>query len=332
MSKTGNKLKANILKDPEVVVESPSIPVEKPKKKEKVIKPKTPPDGRYKKIIGVFFLFMAVYFALAFFSFFLNWFNQVTDDYFSDLPIGDVLTDTQMRISNWTGNLGAFFSQFLVKDGFGLGAFYFVFISIVFGIRLISSYKVLSAWGIWKFALMCLLWLPLLFAFLFPEDPLNVFGGVMGAFLNNYLTAILGKVGVAITLTFVFLVFLILSFSLTFIKKDKAKKESNLTPGGLIPQDRYNTVEYAVDEEDEDIEFVKPIPGEGNIQRVTEDSGIDLEIELPENAIEIETLVPEEEDEYDEDLELNVVPSVDEKVKTRGTIERQGIDTQFDPT
>ncbi|MDP2237134.1 MAG: DNA translocase FtsK [Bacteroidales bacterium] len=333
MSKTGNKLKANTLKEPEIVEE---IPVSTPPREKKTARKKEvkwKPDERFKKIIGVFFLFASIYLALAFFSFFLNWFNQVTDDYFSDLPIGTVLTDTQMKISNWTGNLGAFFSQFLAKDGFGLGAFYFVFLLITIGIRLLFGHKIIGPWSLWKYAIMCLLWLPLFFGFIFPSDPLNVFGGVVGAFMTDYLTAVIGKAGVMIALAFIFLAYLIMTFALTFSfkRKENNNKSNNGKTGSgeLIQQDKYNTVEFAVD--DEEIDFVKPKPGDGNIRRVKEDKGLKMEVEVPGEDDTVSLLTIEEAEEP-EDVELSVVPLKDEKVKTRGTIERQGLDTQFDPT
>jgi DNA segregation ATPase FtsK/SpoIIIE, S-DNA-T family len=333
MSKTGNKLKANTLKEPEIpeviLVSEPAKEKKTPRKKEV----KWKPDDRFKKIIGVFFLFASIYLMLAFLSFFLNWFNEITDDYFADLPIGTVLTDTELRISNWTGNLGAFSSQFMVKDGFGLGAIYFVFLLTTIGIRLLFGYKIIGPWGLWKYAIMSLLWLPLFFGFIFPSDPLNIFGGVVGAFLTSYLTAVLGKAGVIITLAFVFLAYLIMTFAMTFSFKRKEKNikanNSKTSPGELIQQDKYNTIEFAVD--DEDIDFAKPRPGEGNLRRVKEDKGIEMEVDIAgEEPEDLQTI--SQQDEVPEDVELSVVPVKDEKVKTRGTIERQGLDTQFDPT
>jgi DNA segregation ATPase FtsK/SpoIIIE, S-DNA-T family len=334
MSKTGNKLKANTLKEPEIAEE---IPVPVPPKEKKTTQKKEikwKPDERFKKILGVFFLFASIYLTLAFLSFFLNWFNEITDDYFADLPIGTVLTDTELRISNWTGNLGAFFSQFLAKDGFGLGAFYFVFLLITIGIRFLFERKIIGPWGLWKYAIMSLLWLPLFFGFIFPSDPLNIFGGVVGAFLTNYLTAVLGKAGVMIALAFVFLAYSIMTFAMTFSLKRKEKNSKanheKTSSGELIQQDKYNTIEFAVND-DEEIDFVKPKPGEGNIRRVKEDKGIEMEVEVPGEE-DSDSLLRIEETEEQEDVELSVVPVKDEKVKTRGTIERQGLDTQFDPT
>lgn len=341
MAREGNKLKVNTVKEKEaevVITDNTQAPKpakengKSPKKEKKSVKlPSFQPSEQLKRVFGVFFLLFAVYLALAFTSFFINWFTTITDDYFHDLPIGIVLTDTSLKISNWAGNVGAFLAQLLVKEGFGIGAFYLSFLLMVIGLRLTFSYKLIGAWSLWKYAIMLLAWLPLLLAFLFPNDPLNVFGGVVGAFLNTYIGAVLGKAGLILALAFVFLSFLIMTFAFTFhFKKKPAKTSENNANGGadLMQGDRYNTVEFAVDDEDTDDEiiYVKPRPGEGN-QRKTDD-------EIATEGDEEFTQIPEVFTPLtaEPDIELSVAPTVDEKVKTRGTIERQGLDTVYDPT
>lgn len=339
MAREGNKLKANTIRDKEtevVITEevqdtTPSRPSAKRIKKEK--KPTKSfsfkPSEKLLKVIGVFFLLFSVYLALAFTSFFINWFTTITDDYFHDLPIGIVLTDTSLKISNWAGNVGAFLSQLLVKEGFGIGAFYLSFLLMVIGIRLTFSRIVIGAWGLWKYSVMLLAWLPLLLGFLMPNDPLNVFGGVVGAFLNTYINAVLGKAGLILVLIFVFLSFLIMTFALTFHfkKKSPVDTDANNAPSTDLTQgDRYNTVEFAVDDEDDSIVFVKPRPGEGNLPKEESD---DFPINPEENVSIPEAAIPLGSEAA---IELSVAPIVDEKVKTRGTIERQGLDTVYDPT
>lgn len=339
MSKSGNKLKANSLKEPEVpVVDAIPVSESKPKPKAKKKAGKSwkvwKPDEKTKTVFGVFALLLALYLFLAFLSFYLNWFQDITDDYFADLPIGLVLTDTQTTINNWTGNLGAFIAQFLVKDGFGLGAFYFPFLLASAGILLVFKRRILSSWSIWKYAVLSLVWLPLLMGLLFKSHPLNIFGGVTGHFLNHYLHALIGKAGIIISIIFVFVAFLIMTFRLTFnfTKKqesddvDLKSSKTNDTP----PADKYNTVEFAVD--DDEIEFVMPKPGEGNKQKEIKDLDIDLEIESIDDLPAPSEAEPETEDaKEEEELELSVAPMVEERVKTKGVIEHQGLDTTFDP-
>ncbi len=340
MAKSTNKLRANALKDTEEITDPVVIEkvVEEPAPKKAKKAPRTPvkkwnPDARWIKATGVFFILMAAYLMLAFISFYLNWFNQITDDYFSDLPIGLVLTDTGMKISNWSGNMGAFLSQMLVKDGFGIGAVYISFLLFVAGIRLTWKKKLITGWGVWKYALMSLVWLPLMLAFIFPSDPLNTLGGVVGLFLHQYIGAVLGKAGLIIALIFIFVLFLIFTFSFTFPAWNK-KTDDRLAKSPLEPlknaTDKYNTVEFAVDEEEENDElvFVVSKNNEDPKNRVVEDKFVELETDLPEEQPPIPPLPKTEEAA----LELKVNPVIEEKAKTKGSIPHQGLDTIFDPT
>ncbi len=334
-----NILKSNNLKEEAVEKEEFQQAVEPKKakdtKKVKAKKPKKPKkvkatkevDGRIKKLFGLLFLFVALYLFLAFLSFFINWFSEITDDYFAKPTVGVFVTESQFAVQNWTGNLGALLAQFLAKDGFGLGAFFISFLFVVAAIRLLFNKMIISAWGIWKYAVMSLLWLPVLMALLFRSHPLNVLGGALGKYVYEYLFALIGQAGVIILVVFLFLAYLIMTFKMSFQFKRKKEKEAEAQEKIIQESpigDKYNTEEYAVDDED-DPEFVSPLTGEGN--KIKEDSAsIELEIEEPSTKSSEEAKASESSD-----IHLDITPAVQEKVKTKGTVEHQGLDTPYDP-
>jgi len=286
-------------------------------------------DERIRKVAGVSLIFIALYIFVAFGSFFYNWFNQLTDDMLPELAIGRVLTDTSLEINNITGNLGAYLSENLVKIGFGFGSFFLPFLVFTWGFRLATGLNIIRPWPLWKYAIIFLLWLPLLFGFFMPQDPWNVLGGYVGHFLAEYFSSIIGGFGVIALLLFTFLVYLIVSFNFSILwksgKKDKSEKSKSKesTEG-----DKYNTVEFAVDEEDE-TDFVTP-KNKTNQRLVTEDKSIAKDEDDGFEAVEqVPAALPAE---TEKDVELSVEPGTIEKTKTKGTIERQTIDTQFDPT
>lgn len=344
MTRTGNTFKGNSLKEKEeVVISAPKpdkapVPDKKEDRKQAKEKKKSNgkrfrwhPDPRWVTLFGVLFLLLAAYFALSFISFYLNWFNQITDDYFSDLPIGIVLSDTQMGIHNWSGNLGAFLAQFFVKDGFGLGAFFLVFLFIIIGIRLVWKKQLITGWGIWKYAMMSLLWIPLLFATLFPTDPLNTLAGATGLFLHSYTSAVLGKAGVVISLVFIFIVFLVFTLRQPLRLFGRKKSEPELSqPAQQTVQaiDKYNTVEFSVEDDDPEIPGTTGImPERGNQLKDSHSIDMDIESVLSEKAEALKSS-PLQEDE----IELDVADVVTESVKAKGSIAHQGLDTLFDPT
>ncbi len=327
MPRKENLLKTNTFKQKEEA-SSPPPKTNSPKRKKgtgsSILK-----DERFWKVAGITLIFIAIYIFVAFASFFYNWFNQLTDDILPELAIGRVLTDTSLEINNITGNLGAYLAENLVKIGFGLGSFFIPFFIFVWGFRLATGLNLIRPWPLWKYALLFMLWLPLLFGFFMPHDPWNVLGGYVGHFMAQYLSSIIGSFGVIALLLFTFLVYLIVSFNFSILwksgKKDKSEKSKSkeFTEG-----DKYNTVEFAVDEEDE-TDFVTP-KNKTNKRLVTEDKSIAKDEDDGFEAIEQGPSTQPAEAE--KDVELSVEPAAVEKTKTKGTIERQTIDTQFDPT
>jgi S-DNA-T family DNA segregation ATPase FtsK/SpoIIIE len=274
---------------------------------------------RTTQAVGIFFLFTAAYLFLAFISFYLNWFAELTDDYFSDLPLRLVLTDKGLQINNWMGNLGAFLSQLLVKDGFGAGAFYLPFMFFLAGFRLVFKRKILTPWGIWKYAIMGLLWLPLFMTVLFPNHPFNTLGGLIGLYIKEYLTAVLGHLGMLMVLMFILIMFIIWTFAITFGKK---KEVVNAAQTSIADQkgDLYNTVEYAVTEDE---------PANQGKDGAIQHTSIDLDVEPIIASKPVNTSPDLHAD--GPPLEVDLSQKNVEQTKTRGPLDRQTVDTVYDP-
>ena len=223
----------------EIVVEEPKKEEkpkkESPKKAEKTEKspknreskpqkPKNerkPSDGKVKRIIGVLFICLAVYLFIALLSYFFSFFSGNHQEY------GYQIFSQNIQLENRTGRLGAFLSQTLIKESFGIGAFFFVYLLTIIGLRLTDNAKI-RMWRVWKYALMTLVWLPLLFAFIATSAPqCAIFGGAVGLWLHTLLNNYVGKAGVIIVLVFIFLVYAVFQFNLTFnhIKQLREKRE-----------------------------------------------------------------------------------------------------------
>ena len=236
-SKTQPELE--IVEEREIIAEEPKIE-EKPKKeapkksektektpKNKAPKPKKPEkeqkasDGRVKRIVGILFICLAVYLFIALLSYFFSFFSGNHQEF------GYQIFSEKIHLDNRTGALGAFLSQTLIKESFGIGAFFFVYLLGLIGLRLTDFAKI-KMWSVWKYALFCLVWLPLFFAFIALSAPqCAIFGGAVGLWLNTILNNYVGKVGVIIILAFLFLVFVVYQFNLTlnYFKQLREKRE-----------------------------------------------------------------------------------------------------------
>ena len=196
---------------------SPKSKESKPQKN----KVKQESDGRLSKIIGILFLCLAVFLGIALISYLVSFFSGHHQEY------GYQIFSQKVNIENRTGRAGVFLAQTLIKESFGIGAFFFVYLLTLIGLRLNDSAKI-KMWSLWKWALLCLVWLPLFFAFIATAAPnCAIFGGAVGLWLNTLLTKYVGKTGVIIILAFLFLVFAVYQFNLTlnYFKQLREKRE-----------------------------------------------------------------------------------------------------------
>ncbi|MBO6027339.1 MAG: DNA translocase FtsK [Bacteroidales bacterium] len=186
--------------------------VEKPKKEKKEKKEKQPrtPDPRLKYVAGFLFLCLAFFLAISILSFFTSYFSG------SYHETGTTLFGKAIQFDNITGSFGSYLSQILIKESFGLGAVYFVYLLTVIGLHFTIGTRI-KMWSLWKHGIMSLAWLPLLFGFInfaAPNKGCEIFGGAVGKFLNANIFEFMGKSGVILTIVFVFLLFLLFEFNL----------------------------------------------------------------------------------------------------------------------
>ena len=199
---------------------SEKMPKDKGSKPQKTNK-KEASDGRVKRIIGIMFICLAVFLFLALISYLVSFFSGHHQEF------GYQIFSEKVNIENRTGRTGIFLAQTLIKESFGLGAFFFVYLLTLIGLWLTETSKI-KMWSIWKYALLSLVWLPLFFALIAVSAPkCAIFGGAVGMQLNTLLTNYVGKVGVIIILAFLFLVFAVYQFNLTlnYFKDLREKRE-----------------------------------------------------------------------------------------------------------
>ena len=257
---TGNNRKENTFRpkasnEPELLEEQPIITEENkkeekpkkenPKKSEKATKNKDSKTqkanekqkngSRIGKIIGILFLCLAIFLGIALVSYLLSFFSGHHQEW------GFQVFSQKVNIENRTGSIGVFLAQTLIKESFGIGSFFFVYLLALIGLRLTDAVK-MKMWSIWKWALLCLVWLPLFFAFVATMAPkCAIFGGAVGLWLNTILTNYVGKTGVIIILAFLFLVFIVYQFNLTlnyFKERRERKEEEARKQAALLAEQR----------------------------------------------------------------------------------------------
>ncbi len=187
---------------------------EKPQKEKlpKERKPKGPreKDPRIGYTAGFLLLCMALFLTLAIISFFVNYFSS------SYSETGTLLFGKAIQFDNITGKFGSYLAQILVKESFGLGALFFPYLLTVIGLHFTIGTKI-KMWNLWKRAIMSLVWIPLLFAFInfaSPNKACEIFGGAVGKFMNTNIYNFMGNSGVILALVFLFLLYLLFQYNL----------------------------------------------------------------------------------------------------------------------
>ncbi len=315
MPSKSNKLKVNKFKETKKSA-PPKKGDKKTKSRKKSTRTQRKMDPQVARMLGFFLVVVSLYLLMAFTSFFINWFESNPANVVSR-TLGHYFNDHIELVRNWTGNLGAFISNWLVLKGFGLGSYFFVFLSFVWGLRLMFKVRILSVWKLFQVILMGFFWLPLLMGMLFPNHPDNILGGNFGFRLNGWLTTYIGTLGLILVIIFIPAILILIRYKFSFKrkagKKQKQEEETGMTANNsLRPEDKYNTVEFSVTDESPAKE--KAV------------------LDISEKEEVIEANVEDPKKDGSDDLELTIEkPKQETKAKVIPG-EHKGLDTEFDPT
>ena len=316
---------------------------EKPKKEKKERQPRSF-DPRLKYVFGFLTLCIALFLAISALSFFTSYFSG------SYHETGTTLFGKAIQFNSITGSFGAFLAQILIKESFGIGALYFVYLLTVIGLHFTIGTKI-KMWNLWKHAIMWLAWAPLLCSFInfvAPNKVCEIFGGAVGKFLNANIFNFMGKSGVILTIIFVFLLFLLFEFNLNMdaIKewrerraerkalKQQQQQQSNDIDDPEDPEnpenlenpdlDNDNNPEEDPDDfEDFDDDDLPPITV---IHRPAENTIIDKPTDDPKPS----TDTPLEVVNPSDNIKLEIEDTPEEKTVEEGK-EHHTVDTPFDP-
>ncbi|MGZ2368269.1 DNA translocase FtsK 4TM domain-containing protein [Ancylomarina sp. YFZ004] len=206
----------------------------------------TPPfllDERIRFILGISSSLFTIYLGLAFVSFF---FTGGADQSKLDIQLLELLSNSVIRVENWTGKTGAFLSNLLINKGFGIAACSILYILTVLSIRLFGI-KIQSLKKGILYTLLFSIWGSVLLAFLFVDSTSTSFlylGGAHGYFISEWLISLIGNVGTLFVIIISFFTLIAFGFNnaVSHMKKPfkrKVKPEVN---------------ELEIDEDDDEIE------------------------------------------------------------------------------
>lgn len=249
---------------------------------------------KQKIIFGSLLMLLSIALCIAFISFFYTW----KIDH-SQIP---EFANRTAETKNWLSKFGASVSNLFIYKGFGIASFIFTVLLFITGLFFVLNIQKKKLINRWFWGSLIAIWLSVLLAFIASERPF--LGGTIGYELNDFLQDYIGKIGVALLLIFILIVYLVARLGITpdiainYFKtqnselseelqkvSEENEASENLTSFDLTPGNDGPTVaNYKIDKtSDVDIENsfeVKIANDEEIIQTSNVDDDDDLKIEV----------------------------------------------------
>ncbi|MFK7949982.1 MAG: DNA translocase FtsK 4TM domain-containing protein [Saprospiraceae bacterium] len=151
-------------------------------------------DARYRKLVGLLMMMIATYLLIAFLSYIFTW---KADQNIVMHQSWGFLFETGKNVENMLGRLGAMVSHQFFYNLFGVSSFVFVYLSGVFGWRLMSGRSREGFLQLTSYLLLGVLWSAVFVEFWFGGSSFPV-GGAFGNAVEIWLENLLGFAGLFI--------------------------------------------------------------------------------------------------------------------------------------
>jgi S-DNA-T family DNA segregation ATPase FtsK/SpoIIIE len=217
-----------------------------PKTKSRFSIPKFFSDDRTRFLIGTTLSLFTIYVGLAFASFF---FTGGADQSKLDIKWLELITNSEIRVENWTGKTGAYISNLVINKGFGIASLSLLYLLVILSLRS-WGVKIHSLRKTIIYTLLFCIWFSVLMSFFFVKSTSHSFlflGGVHGYFISEWLISLIGNVGTLFLVVLSFLSLITIGFQnfLPSLKKlFTAKNKSNSSK-----KENLEDVEESIEEE-----------------------------------------------------------------------------------
>lgn len=267
------------------------------KKERKPRRVKQPPTAaelasreKWYRVFGLFCLLFALYLTFSFTSYLLTWQSDFSfaDTIFKHFSVSHLLDNSEPS-ENWMGKIGALTGYLFISRWFGISSYLIILVLLNTGLRHFFHMKVFPLWKTAGYALLILLWAPLVLNLVQPA--IDIYSGGYGFQVNLWLTDFLGSPGLVLFLIFTGFSFLILSFNIPFRWFARETSPEVETAAETVMQASELPVNPSLESESEP-EGSSPT-SESDIETTLENAGpIELEIDTPVPPRTTETTNP----------------------------------------
>jgi S-DNA-T family DNA segregation ATPase FtsK/SpoIIIE len=261
-------------------------------------------NEKFKFITGILVLLISAYLLIAFISYL---FYGAADQSKLDLSWSDLVFKSDIKVNNKAGKTGAYLSELIINQGFGLASFLFIYLLVITGFKILGR-NLVKFRSSFMYSLVTLIWFSVALGLLFTKTDAGSFmymGGQYGFVLSSWLVSMIGVTG---------LVFLLLISGLTLIiiRFDKSYSIlSNLFKKKIVDDDIIEQTEKSEELITED--SISKIIDEDDVVKAIFEPDLDEDIVGAELEIEREEPVEDLNEEKLGELELVVQPKVKEE-------------------
>ena len=313
-------------------------------------------DQRTHRIGGLLILFLCIYCLIAFTSFIFTWKadqSMLSDSWYA------VLREGNYDAENWLGPLGAMVGHLFIHNWFGIMSFLFILIFFNLGFKVLFKKNLLPPVKTFFVSVLAMVIFSPLLAFVFRSENAQFVGGAFGYELNHTLYGVVGQIGTGILLFFAAISFIIAVFNPSFSWLGKLTTSMGAGFESMFDKvkDRAITARAMALEDDEKEEFQDTIGEMDDFKQSAADLAMsddddfeDVEIyekpvtqkpipvaKTPDKVLEMETIVPENENQVEEtdsdDNEFSVEMPKHEKELSEAELNQKVKDFgEYDPT
>ena len=279
-------------------------------------------DNKLRFISGISVLAFSAFLFVAYISFF---FTGFADKSKFDLSWWKLITSTDINVENWTGKFGAYLSNLLINEWFGISSVALIFMLVIIGGRLIGK-RWLPLRKTILHSVFIMVWVSLTLGFLTMgsvNDHYVALGGAHGYFMSLWLTSFIGYVGTILLILISLTVYLYVtfeSFALWLREGRKSKKQVPEEADEIITgpeetgDEQIITAEKEVENENFDTTITVDNPEkEGDVSSDTGEDELEIKVEQTKEEDSSDNIKLQAEGDYDPTLDLSsyVLPPLD---------------------
>ena len=174
-------------------------------KKRQFKRPSLTLSNQQKLVAGSFLIIFGMLLFISFVSYF---FTGNADE-----SIINEFTTREVEAKNWLSKIGAWLSNFFIKQGFGVAAFIFSGLTVLTGVFITFNIDKARLKKNWFWGTLIAIWLSVALGFF--TSKIDFLGGTIGYEVNAFLQDYIGKIGVVMLLIFGAITYLAIRFKMT---------------------------------------------------------------------------------------------------------------------